>query len=451
MKKSNLLTILLTIYNLDVSPNALEDKVINMLDLIEVIIKADDIEEQLEHFTSEQAHRNVLEQREQIQRKHLERNELERIEEIERERLYRNQLEQLESTEQQQLQRIAEKEKAILAILKEQEEKEKLGEKIVKSTNLVKEQEDTAHSNLMKRFSTESVNIRQEEINKFKKFNASKHSLENIKTIIAAYEKCKNNQTLDHELFSKYDIPTILDTSLKNLLVIFEEMRFDQPSLLSAARITENQRDFIANMDTLYSHIFKKQWAGNILNRYLVIKHKFNKKADGSVVPELTDKEAITILTKLIILWEIYKNLFEKFENDENFKFYEVKLNYFGITKSPDDWSLYTRNAGFTKKAQFDSPDENSEDTSSPLEKSLEGCMKEPSPVTKLSLPNIRPLLSNLGHYAKDAAFATTKAVQNAALATKRSVQNAASATTRSIKERWAQFTKKIEDEADDL
>ncbi|MBP6892772.1 hypothetical protein KBB68_04310 [Candidatus Babeliales bacterium] len=165
-----------------------------------------------------------------------------------------------------------------------------------------------------------------EKKSKFFELKPSLEEVEKAKQILTSFKNYITHKKLAHEIFVKYDFDENLGLAITYLSLIQE--KFENDEKIPEDVIKELKNKFIEQMNTIYSAYFKKDFAGHFGNEFLVIKHKFAPKTDGTNVPELSEPEAIILLTDLITLWEIYNTLLP----DTTFQ-----LSYFrAYTKIPD-------------------------------------------------------------------------------------------------------------------
>ncbi len=126
------------------------------------------------------------------------------------------------------------------------------------------------------------------------------------------------------------------------------------------------QKEFLKNMNYIYMQTFKPTLVSTKQNpddKFLCIKHQFknpNPTEDSKTIT-LPKKEAIIALIRLILLWEIYTNLFPTSNNFVSKAIatlapyiYGINLPYFKkLNFSINKWIEETKDAGFKKQSEF--------------------------------------------------------------------------------------------------
>ena len=186
---------------------------------------------------------------------------------------------------------------------------------------------------------------------KFYNLKPSQEQLEQSKKIIDTFNKFLSSQKLNHEIFTKYAFNENLRLALTYLLLIQQKFENDEkvPENALLNEIEFLKIKFIEEMNTMYSNYFKKEFAGKIGNKFLVIKHQFKTKPKEPAIPNVPESEAVALLTDLIVLWEIYQTLFPEIPNFPDI----ISLPYFNQKLSVQNWITTTGNAGFSIPGQF--------------------------------------------------------------------------------------------------
>jgi hypothetical protein len=304
------------------------------------------------------------------------------------------------------------------------------GSHIFESINPKNETEDTVSKS-----STSPVKVTQELHKKteFLDVKPSNEQLEQVNKIFASFEKFLSSQKLTHEIFIKYDFNENLGLAITYLKLIQQKFENDEklPEHTLLQEIKMLEKHFSQQMNTIYSNYFKKDFAGHFGNEFLVIKHKFAPKANGSIVPELSDSEAVALLTDLIVLWEIYQTLFPA---------KTIKLAYFNQKYNSQRWMTETSNAGFTMPEQF----------SEELQKSVTECLPM-QPEIHLG----KMQLSNAVQKIKAGITSTGSAIKVKAQITGSAVKETAQAAGGWFSSAWKSFknyvTRHVEEEIDEL
>ncbi len=170
--------------------------------------------------------------------------------------------------------------------------------------------------------------------------------IEQSKKIIELLTKFLADETLTHELFTKYDFNENIGIAILYLQLMQQKFKnnekLPEPKLLQ--EIITLQNNFIIQLNKIYSNYFKKDFAGHVGNKFLVIKHKFSPKADGIAINNLSESEAVTLLTALIVILEAYQELFPEIQ---------INLSYLEQNLSIQKWISTTGNSGFNTPGQF--------------------------------------------------------------------------------------------------
>lgn len=267
----------------------------------------------------------------------------------------------------------------------------------------------------------------------FKDLQPSPDQLEQAKKVFASLIKFLSTQKLTHEIFTKYDFSENLGLALTHLQLIQQKFENDEklPEHALFLEIKTLQNDFLQQMNKIYSNYFKKELAGHLGNKFLVVKHKFASKANGAAVPEMLQDDAVALLTDLIALWEIYTNLFPALSEKL------IPLQHFNMSRSAQNWITETGNAGFTSPAEFN-PE---------LQLSLTVCLPaEPEKINKLSIA---------AQKIKSGIVTTGSAIKEKAQLAGSAIKQKAQATGGWFSSAWNSFknyiTRHVEEEIDEL
>lgn len=258
------------------------------------------------------------------------------------------QMRALEAEERRQAQEIQKLEKI------EQELKEQENEKVLTMHKMQLER-DQELKKLMAQFIKKGESIKKSET-----IAAFPTNLQTAAKLINAFQSCKQSHQYTHLLFTENKIQDLIDGAFKTLQHLLTTLTSATPSTATAAASTATvatttqtptaiKLEFIKEMNTIYSILFKKEYAPRSLismtPEFLCFKHTFKSSA-----PNLTEQEASPAVASLIILWEIYKNL----PTDSGTE--SINLPYFNKTQTVDEWLNNTKNCGFKTYGNFSLP-----------------------------------------------------------------------------------------------
>lgn len=296
----------------------------------------------------------------------------------------------------------------------------------------------------------------EKEIKAIKIVSPSPEKLKIVETLqenLADYDtKNHNEKTLVHELFMKNDAEFWqLLVNAFNFLQSINTTFQEKDSSQANQRIMLARDGFITTMNELYTILFKQKFDGWIPNQFLVIKHKFTPKAAISeresaiaaraliptavtalqtpkIIPPLPADQAVIALTELIMLWEIYQNLFANTEGIDL-----ITLPYLQQSLTVSQWIYYTSHAGFTQKAEF----------SDELQASLNPLLPEPKKLSQA----LKDSLASLASTVKEKAEAATSWIANKGVALARNWWKLRQYVTRKAEK----YTEKYADIPDEL
>ncbi len=238
-----------------------------------------------------------------------------------------------------------------------------------------------------------------------------------------------------HDIFTKYDFNENLGLAITYLKLIKQKLKNEEqlPKDKILQEIQALQQHFQNQMSKIYSQYFKKELGGHFGNNFLVIKHKFAPKADGTIIPEVNEQDAVMLLTDLIILWELYNTLFPK-ENEA------ATISYLKKTFHISRWISETANAGFNQPGQFSDALKNTLTRLLPAEEiDYTGSVQ-----LSKAFQNVKSGITTVASAVKDTAQKTSSAIKEKATATSGWLSSA----WNSIK---SYVTRRVEEEIDEL
>lgn len=284
----------------------------------------------------------------------------------------------------------------------------------------------------------------EEKLKNLQDLQATDKQIAQSKKLFELFFKFLSTQDLKHEIFAKYDFSGHLKLAINYLDLILQ--RFENQDKLAQDKMLQEvlalQTKFKEQMNHLYSNYFKKEFGGHFGNKFLVIKHKFAPKADGTIIHELSQDDAILLLTDLIAIWEIYQTLFTHSETPE--KPHIIHLPYFNQRLSVQDWISTTSNVGFANPGQFNDELKNSLNTCFPEE------IKGPSNLS-LAIQNIKSGVKTAGSSIKEKAQTAKVVLKEHAQKTGGWIASTWQLIKDSTKKIVNAVTRKIEEEEDIL
>lgn len=195
----------------------------------------------------------------------------------------------------------------------------------------------------------------------------STDQLQQAETLIKALKEYTEQNQFTHIHFTKNDneYESHIQAAIHYLILVLNIFSTDQEEQ-SFERIDIAQKEFLKSMNDLYMQTFKPKLVSTKQNPddlFLCIKHQF-KNPDTtatSKIISLPKKEAVMALVRLILLWEIYTNLFPKSTNIVSKAITTLAPNINGINLpyfqklnfSVNKWIEETKDAGFKKQSEF--------------------------------------------------------------------------------------------------